>query len=101
MSLKTKKLSLSAREYRVMAELGSSGIWLKRSPSLFRHSILDLENLPPQVRRSLRAILSQLGTPARVYQVRGKSSGRLLEAIVPKAERYTVLRKQSKSVQQT
>ena len=38
MSLKTKKLKSSFREYRVMAEFGSSGIWLKRSVPFFRHS---------------------------------------------------------------
>lgn len=46
---------------------------------------------PQQVRRSMGGILDKLGTPARLCQVRGKSPGRPLGAVVEKAERYKVV----------
>jgi hypothetical protein len=46
---------------------------------------------PQQVRRAMAAILRELGTPARACRVRGKSPGRSLGTIVPKATRYKVV----------
>jgi hypothetical protein len=51
------------------------------------------EGTPSQVRRSLCAIMWQLGTPADVCQPRGKSPGRLKGAKVTPAIRYEVIRK--------
>jgi hypothetical protein len=46
---------------------------------------------PQQVRRAMGAILGELGTPARVCRVRGKSPGRAPGAIIEKATRYKVV----------
>ena len=54
------------------------------------------EATPSQVRRALGSILRELGTPARVCQVRGKSPGRVKGAKVPPAIRYEVIRKSPK-----
>jgi hypothetical protein len=43
---------------------------------------------PQQVRRGMNRILAELGTPARLCQVRGNSPGRLPGTIVEKAKRY-------------
>jgi hypothetical protein len=43
---------------------------------------------PQQVRRGMNRILAELGTPARLSQVRGNSPGRLLGAKIKKATRY-------------
>jgi len=45
---------------------------------------------PQQVRRALGPIIERLGTPARLPQVRGKSPGRRLGALVKKALRFPV-----------
>lgn len=54
------------------------------------------EVTPSQVRRGLRSIMGQLGTPARVCQVRGKSPGRAVGTKVTPAPRYPVIRKSPK-----
>ena len=46
---------------------------------------------PQQVRRGMNRILAELGTPARVCQVRGNSPGRALGASFEKAPRYKVV----------
>jgi hypothetical protein len=46
---------------------------------------------PSQVRRAMGTIIRQLGTPARVCQVRGNSPGRRKGAIVGKAPRFKVV----------
>ena len=56
------------------------------------------EATPSQVRRALGSILMELGTPARVCQVRGKSPGRAKGAKVTPAPRYPVIRKSPKPV---
>jgi hypothetical protein len=56
------------------------------------------ESTPSQVRRALRSILMELGTPARVCQVRGKSPGRAKGAKISPATRYAVIRKSPKKV---
>lgn len=56
------------------------------------------EATPSQVRRALGSILIELGTPARVCQVRGKSPGRAKGANVSPATRYAVIRKSPKVV---
>jgi hypothetical protein len=56
------------------------------------------EATPSQVRRGLRRILPQLGTPARWCQPRGKSPGRALGFPVTRAERFAVLRKSPKTI---
>jgi len=56
------------------------------------------EATPSQVRRGMRRILPQLGTPARLCQPRGKSPGRVLGSQVTRAERFPVLRKSPKMV---
>jgi len=43
---------------------------------------------PQQVRRGMNRILAELGTPARLSQVRGNSPGRLPGTIVEKAQRF-------------
>ncbi len=48
---------------------------------------------PPQVRRAMRRILAQVGTPVRPPRPRGKSPGRPQGTIVPPATRYPVIRK--------
>lgn len=48
---------------------------------------------PQQTRRSMGTILAHLGTPARVPQVRGKSPGRAVGAIIQKAPTYKVVYK--------
>jgi hypothetical protein len=48
---------------------------------------------PAQVRRALGRILTQVGTPTRPPRPRGKSPGRAPGAIVQRATRYPVLRK--------
>ncbi len=55
---------------------------------------------PRQVRRCMPAILTQLGTPARVPKTRGKSPGRVKGTCIAKAVRYQVIRK-PKSVPKT
>jgi hypothetical protein len=54
------------------------------------------EATPSQVRRALGSILPELGTPARVCRVRGKSPGRVKGAKVSPAPRYAVIRKSPK-----
>ena len=56
------------------------------------------ESTPSQVRRALGSILRELGTPARVCQVRGKSPGRAKGAKISPATRYAVIRKSPKLV---
>ena len=56
------------------------------------------EATPSQVRRALASILPQLGTPARVCQLRGKSPGRIKGAKISTAPRYEVIRKSPKRV---
>jgi hypothetical protein len=51
---------------------------------------------PSQVRRALGSILMELGTPARVCQVRGKSPGRAKGTKISPATRYAVIRKSPK-----
>lgn len=58
------------------------------------------EATPSQVRRALGSILWQLGTPAGVCQVRGKSPGRVKGAKVTLATRYPVIRKSPKKCKQ-
>ena len=48
---------------------------------------------PQQTRRAMPTILTQLGTPARLPQVRGKSPGRTLGATIKKAPTYSVVYK--------
>jgi DDE superfamily endonuclease len=52
------------------------------------------EPTPSQVRRSCGRILAQLGTPATLPQVRGKSPGRRCGAQIKKAERFQTIWKQ-------
>jgi hypothetical protein len=52
---------------------------------------------PQQVRRVMPAILSQLGTPARRCQPRGKSPGRAKGFHPPPAQRHAVIYKTSKT----
>ena len=56
------------------------------------------ERTPPQVRRAMRGILAQLGTPARRPQLRGKSPGRSAGAIVKPAPRYKTVYKATEKV---
>jgi hypothetical protein len=56
------------------------------------------EATPSQVRRALGAILMELGTPACVCQVRGKSLGLAKGAEIAPATRYAVIRKSSQKV---
>ena len=56
------------------------------------------EATPSQVRRGLASILVELGTPARVCQVRGKSPGRAKGTKIAPATRYGVIRKSPKMV---
>jgi hypothetical protein len=56
------------------------------------------EATPSQVRRALGSILKELGTPARVCQVRGKSPGRVKGAEISPAPRYAVIRKSPKRI---
>jgi hypothetical protein len=56
------------------------------------------EATPSQVRRAIGSILAELGTPARVCQVRGKSPGRVKGAKISPAPRYPVIRKSSKPI---
>jgi DDE superfamily endonuclease len=53
------------------------------------------EPTPSQVRRGCGPILAQLGTPASLPQVRGKSPGRGPGAVVKKAERFPTIWKQT------
>ena len=48
---------------------------------------------PQQVRRAAGQFLVRLGTPARVPQVRGKSPGRCVGAVIKKAPRFPVIYK--------
>jgi hypothetical protein len=48
---------------------------------------------PRQVRRAMGQIITQLGTPARPPQPRGKAPGRALGATITPAERHAVVRK--------
>jgi hypothetical protein len=48
---------------------------------------------PRQVRRAMGRIIAQLGTPARKPQRRGKAPGRVVGAVIKRAERYAVVRK--------
>jgi hypothetical protein len=54
------------------------------------------ELTPQQVRRRMSTLLSQLGTPARPPQPRGKSPGRVRGMKVGKAKRFPVIRKTPK-----
>jgi hypothetical protein len=54
------------------------------------------EPTPQQVRRGMRKLLPQLGTPARPPQPRGKSPGRVKGAKIGKAKRFSVVRKTPK-----
>ena len=56
---------------------------------------------PSQVRRAISSILPQLGTPARVCQVRGKSPGRVKGEKISPAPRYEVIRKSPKKIKLT
>lgn len=57
------------------------------------------ELTPQQTRRAMPTILAKLGTPARQPQLRGKSPGRPVGTIVPKAPRFkTIYKADSKSV---
>jgi len=49
-----------------------------------------------QVRRGFSKLLPQLGTPVRPPKPRGKSKGRKKGALIPKAERFSVVRKTPK-----
>jgi DDE superfamily endonuclease len=51
------------------------------------------EATPRQVRRAMGRIISQIGTPVRRPQPRGKAPGRARGAVVKRAERYAVVRK--------
>ena len=51
------------------------------------------ERTPPQVRRAMRGIIAQLGTPTRLPQLRGKSPGRRAGAIIKAAPRYKTIYK--------
>jgi hypothetical protein len=53
------------------------------------------EPTPSQVRRACAGIIAQLGTPAGLPQVRGKSPGRRLGAVIKKAERFPTIWKQT------
>lgn len=52
------------------------------------------EPTPSQVRRGCARIIAQLGTPATVPQVRGKSSGRRPGAVIKRAGRFKTIWKQ-------
>ena len=51
------------------------------------------ERTPPQVRRAMRGIITELGTPTRLPQLRGKSPGRRAGAIIKAAPRYKTIYK--------
>lgn len=51
---------------------------------------------PQQVRRGIRRILAQLGTPAKAPQRRGKSPGRAQGTVFTPAPRFSVVRKPKK-----
>jgi DDE superfamily endonuclease len=53
------------------------------------------EPTPSQVRRACGRIIAQLGTPAALPRVRGKSPGRLPGAVIKKAERFKTVWKQT------
>jgi hypothetical protein len=55
---------------------------------------------PQQVRRACGRIIAQLGTPACAPQVRGKSPGRRLGAVMKKAPRYAVVYKATPKAKQ-
>lgn len=54
------------------------------------------EQTPQQVRRGLAKFLPELGTPARPPKPRGTSPGRSYGTVVPKAKRFSVVRKTGK-----
>ena len=56
------------------------------------------ERTPSQVRRAMRGIIEQLGTPTRRPQVRGKSPGRSAGAKITRAPRYATLYKATAKV---
>ncbi len=51
---------------------------------------------PQQVRRGMRGILAQLGTPAKAPKRRGKSPGRALGTVCKPISRFSVVRKPKK-----
>ena len=53
------------------------------------------EPTPSQVRGACARIIAQLGTPARVPQVRGKSPGRAAGTKIRRAERFKTVWKQT------
>lgn len=53
------------------------------------------EPTPQQVRRACGPIIARLGTPASAPQVRGKSPGRRMGAVVQKAQRFKTIFKQT------
>jgi hypothetical protein len=54
------------------------------------------ELTPQQVRRGMRKLLPQLGTPARCPQPHGKSPGRTKGVRIGKAKRFSTIRKMPK-----
>jgi len=64
-----------------------------RQPWESRHGVAS----PSQVRRGLRAIMAQLGTPARRCQPRGNSQGRAKGAEIAPARRFPLIRKSKKN----
>jgi len=52
---------------------------------------------PQQVRRGMRRMLAQLGTPAKAPKPRGKSPGRALGMVCKPTPRFSVVRKPKKS----
>lgn len=59
------------------------------------------EATPQQVRRAMSRILSELGSPACLPKLRGKSPGRKPGAAVQPAERFPVIYKTKKKTKQT
>ena len=56
------------------------------------------ERTPPQVRRAMRGIIAELGTPARLPRLRGKSPGRRAGAKNKPAPRYATVYKATEKV---
>jgi hypothetical protein len=74
-------------------------LYLARESGLARRQSWEREGrplTPQQVRRGMNRILAELGTPARLCQVRGNSPGRLPGTVVKKAERYSTVFKSKK-----
>lgn len=76
-------------------------LFLARSLSLVQRQPWEREareRTPSQVRRSMRGIIGQLGTPTRLPQLRGKSPGRSAGAKITPAPRYETIYKATRKV---